>query len=55
MPYSIVQTIVCVEYSISINPMGPGRCHTAQEGDALCFLEVNMVSCKRCKSLPQQQ
>ena len=26
--------------------MGPSRCHTAQEGDALCLLEMNVLWCE---------
>uniref|UniRef100_A0A8C7KD25 Rho GTPase activating protein 12 n=1 Tax=Oncorhynchus kisutch TaxID=8019 RepID=A0A8C7KD25_ONCKI len=39
----------------SINPMGPRNRHTAQEGDAFCLLEMNVLWCKKCKSIPEQQ
>ena len=50
VPRSSVQTIVR-----SINTMGPRSRHTAQEGDAFCLPEMNVLSCKKCKSIPEQQ
>ena len=29
--------------------------HIAQEGDALCLLEMNVLWCEKCKSIPEQQ
>ena len=29
--------------------------HTAQEGDAFCFLEINVHWGEKCKSIPEQQ
>ena len=39
----------------SINTMGPHSCHTAQEGDTFCLLEMNVLWCEKCKSIPEQQ
>ena len=39
----------------STNTMGPRTCHTAQEGDAFCLLEMNILWCEKCKSIPEQQ
>uniref|UniRef100_A0A4W5K580 Uncharacterized protein n=1 Tax=Hucho hucho TaxID=62062 RepID=A0A4W5K580_9TELE len=38
-----------------INTMGPRSRHTAQEGDAFCHLEMNVLWCEKCKSIPEQQ
>ena len=46
VPRSFVQTIV--EYKHH------GR-YTAQEGDAFCLLEMNVLCCEKCKSIPEQQ
>ena len=35
--------------------MGPSNCHTAQEGYAFCLLEINLLWCEKCKSVPEQQ
>ena len=35
--------------------MGPRSRHTAQEGDAFCLLELNILWCEKCKSIPEQQ
>ena len=35
--------------------MGPCSHHTAQEGDAFCLLEMNILWCEKCKSIPEQQ
>lgn len=35
--------------------MGPCSHHTAQEGEAFCLLEMNVVWCEKCKSIPEQQ
>ena len=35
--------------------MGPSSRHTAQEGDAFCLLEINILWCEKCKSTPEQQ
>uniref|UniRef100_A0AAZ3P0J9 Transposase Tc1-like domain-containing protein n=1 Tax=Oncorhynchus tshawytscha TaxID=74940 RepID=A0AAZ3P0J9_ONCTS len=35
--------------------MGPRSRHTAQEGDAFCLLEMNVLWCEKCKSIPEQQ
>ena len=35
--------------------MGPRSRHTAQEGDHFCLLEMNVVWCEKCKSVPEQQ
>ena len=32
--------------NISINTMGPRSRHTAQEGDAFCLLEMNVLWCE---------
>uniref|UniRef100_A0A4W5Q964 XRCC4 N-terminal domain-containing protein n=1 Tax=Hucho hucho TaxID=62062 RepID=A0A4W5Q964_9TELE len=45
---------VLVSY-VSINTMGPRSRHTAQEGDAFCLLEMNVLWCEKCKSIPEQQ
>jgi hypothetical protein len=39
----------------SINTMGPRSRHTTQEGDAFCLLEIHVLLCKKCKSIPEQQ
>ena len=39
----------------SINTMGPRSRHTTQEGDAFCLLEMNVLWCEKCKSIPEQQ
>jgi predicted nucleic-acid-binding Zn-ribbon protein len=31
--------------------MGPLSCHTAQEGDMFCLLEMNVLWCEKCKSI----
>ena len=43
VPHSSVQTIVW-----------PRSRHTAQEGDAFCLLEMNVLWCEKCKSIPEQ-
>ena len=35
--------------------MGPHSRHTAQEGDAFCLLEMNVLWCEKYKSIPEQQ
>ena len=35
--------------------MGPRSRHTAQEGDVFCLLEMNVLWCEKCKSIPEQQ
>ena len=35
--------------------MIPRSRHTAQEGDAFCLLEMNVLYCEKCKSIPEQQ
>uniref|UniRef100_A0AAZ3QKU7 Uncharacterized protein n=1 Tax=Oncorhynchus tshawytscha TaxID=74940 RepID=A0AAZ3QKU7_ONCTS len=35
--------------------MGPRSRHTTQEGDAFCLLEMNVLWCEKCKSIPEQQ
>ena len=35
--------------------MGPRSCHTSQGGDAFCLLEMNVLWCEKCKSIPEQQ
>uniref|UniRef100_A0A4W5R4R9 Transcription factor BTF3 n=1 Tax=Hucho hucho TaxID=62062 RepID=A0A4W5R4R9_9TELE len=35
-------------------PRQGGR-HTTQEGDAFCLLEMNVLWCEKCKSIPEQQ
>jgi hypothetical protein len=35
--------------------MGPRSHHTAQEGDKFCLLEMNLLWCKKGKSIPEQQ
>ncbi|CDQ70316.1 unnamed protein product [Oncorhynchus mykiss] len=35
--------------------MGPRSRHTAQEGDTFCLLEMNVLWCEKCKSVPEQQ
>jgi hypothetical protein len=35
--------------------MGPLRRHTAQGGDAFGLLEMNILWCEMCKSIPEQQ
>ena len=49
VPHSSVQTIVR-----KYKHHGPCSCHTAQEGDALCLLEMNVLWCEKCKSIPGQ-
>ena len=39
----------------SINTMGTHSRQTAQEGDAFCLLEMNVLWCKKYKSIPEQQ
>ena len=34
--------------------MGPRSRHTAQEGDVFCHLEMNVLWCEKCKSIPEQ-
>ena len=46
VPRSSVQTIVR-------NTMGPRSRHTTQEGDAFCLLEMNVLWCEKCKSIPR--
>ena len=35
--------------------MGPRSRHTAQEGDAFCLLEMNVLWCEKFKSIREQQ
>ena len=35
--------------------MGPRRRHTAQQGDALCFIKMNVLWCEKCNLIPEQQ
>uniref|UniRef100_A0AAZ3RV04 Transposase Tc1-like domain-containing protein n=1 Tax=Oncorhynchus tshawytscha TaxID=74940 RepID=A0AAZ3RV04_ONCTS len=35
--------------------MGPPSRHTAQEGHTFCLLEMNVLWCEKCKSIPEQQ
>ena len=35
--------------------MGPHSRHSAQEGDAFCLLDMNVLWCEKCKSIPEQQ
>ena len=35
--------------------MGPRSHHTAQGGDTFCLLEMNVLWCEKCKSIPEQQ
>ena len=46
-------TFICTNNSI--NTMGPRSRHTAQEGDAFCLREMNVLWCEKCKSIPEQQ
>ena len=39
---------------ICTNTMGPRSRHTAQEGDAFCLLEMNVLWCENGKSIPEQ-
>ena len=34
--------------------MGSRSRHTAQEEDAFCLLEINVLWCEKCKSIPEQ-
>uniref|UniRef100_A0AAZ3RVV8 Transposase Tc1-like domain-containing protein n=1 Tax=Oncorhynchus tshawytscha TaxID=74940 RepID=A0AAZ3RVV8_ONCTS len=43
-------TFLCT--NTSINTIGPRSRHTAQEGDAFCLLEMNVLWCEKCKSIP---
>jgi hypothetical protein len=45
-------TFICTN---STNTMGPRSRHTAQEGDAFCLLEMNVLWCENWKSIPEQQ
>ena len=35
--------------------MEPCSHHTVQEGDAFCLLEINVLWCEKCKSIPMSQ
>ena len=35
--------------------MGQRSRHTAQEGDSFCLLEMNVLWCEKCQSIPEQQ
>ena len=48
VPLSSVQKIVC-----KYNNMGPRSRHTTQEGDVFCLLEMNVLWCEKCKSIPK--
>ena len=49
VPRSSVQTIVCKYKHHGVTQS------TAQEGDAFCLLEMYVLWCKKCKSIPEQQ
>ena len=40
---------------ICTNTMGPRSGHIAQEGGTFCLLEMNVLWCEKCKSIPEQQ
>jgi hypothetical protein len=40
---------------ICTNTMGPRSRHSAQEGDMFRLLEMNLLWCKKCKSIQEQQ
>ena len=47
---------VCVkQLYASINTMGPHSRHTAQDGEVFCLLEINVLWCEKCKSIPEHQ
>ena len=35
--------------------MGPRSRHNAKEGNSFCLLEMNVLWCEKCKSIPEQQ
>jgi hypothetical protein len=51
LPRSSVQTIVHKYKHHGTSPWD----HTAREGDAFCLLEMNVLWCEKCKSIPAQQ
>ena len=43
------------QYYVSISTMAPRSHHTTQKGDAFYLLEMNVLLCEKCKSIPEQQ